>query len=385
VRILWVVPRYGRGVVGGAETLVRRLAVRATPAGWASEVATTCARDHRTWRNELPAGTTEEDGIAVTRFTVDARDERRHVESHARIVAGDAGYLDELEWLASGVWSEALGERLERDDHDLAIFCPYLFGTTLWGAQVAPWRAAVLPCLHDEAYARLTTVVGVVAAARGCIFNAAAEERLARRLYPVRDGGVVGMGFDAPAEPADAGFAKRHGLGPYLLYAGRLEEGKRVNVAVDHAVRYARERPNAPRLVLIGDGAYQPPRDSARTVLRLGYVTEEEKRSAMAGALALVNPSHMESLSIVLMETWLEGTPALVASGSEVLADHCAAAGGGLAFDTYAEFSDAVDHLVADPAEARRMGARGREYVLDTYGWPAVRARFAELTARLAP
>jgi glycosyltransferase involved in cell wall biosynthesis len=137
--------------------------------------------------------------------------------------------------------------------------------------------------------------------------------------------------------------------------------------------------------VLIGDGGYQPPREAAAAVLRLGYVTEEEKRSAMSGALALVNPSHMESLSIVLMEAWLEGTPALVASGSEVLADHCAAAGGGLTFATYEDFRDAVDRLVAEPAEARRMGARGREYVLDTYGWPAVRARFAELAARLAP
>ena len=85
--------------------------------------------------------------------------------------------------------------------HDLRVLSPYLFGTTLWGAQAAPGRSALLPCLHDEPYARLTTVRRVMGAVRGGLFNAPAEERLARRIAPVRDGGVVGMGFDPPAGP----------------------------------------------------------------------------------------------------------------------------------------------------------------------------------------
>jgi glycosyltransferase involved in cell wall biosynthesis len=384
MRILWVVPRFGRDVVGGAETLVRRLATRAVPAGWTSEVATTCASDHATWRNDRPPGEAREDGVRVVRFAVDPRDERRHEAAHRLVVEGRAGYLDEIEWLASGVWSASLGAFLERADHDLVVFCPYLFGTTLWGAQAAPERAVILPCLHDEPYARLRTVSGVMASARGCIFNTAAEERLARRLYAIRDSGVVGMGFDAPGAPAPAGFAERHGLGPYLIYAGRLEEGKRVQVAVEYAVRYARERRDGPRLVLIGSGGYRAPRGARHVVTELGYLGDDEKRSALAGAAAIVNPSHMESLSIVLMEAWLEGTPALVAAGSEVMRDHVRACGGGLAFGSYEEYRDGVDALLADPAEAARMGRRGREYVLDAYGWPAVSQRFVGVAERLA-
>jgi glycosyltransferase involved in cell wall biosynthesis len=384
VRILWVVPRYGAEVVGGAETLVRRLATRAVPAGWRSSVATTCAVDHTTWRNELAPGAATVDGVNVLRFSVDERDADRHARAHAAIVAGGASYLDEIEWLSTGVWSRELGRHLEQDAHDLAIFCPYLFGTTLWGAQVRPERAAVLPCLHDEPYARLTTVGRVMGAVRGCLFNAPGEERLAHRLHDIRDGGVVGMGFDPPAGPARAGFAERHGLGAYVVYAGRLEEGKRVDVAVDHAVRHRREHRDAPRLVLIGSGTYQPPPGTRDTVLRLGFVSEDEKRSALAGALALVNPSHLESLSIVVMEAWLEGTPVIVAAGSEVMSDHCRASGGGLTFDSYEDYRDAVDGLAADPGEARRMAAAGREYVLDQYGWTAVRSRFRAIAERLA-
>jgi glycosyltransferase involved in cell wall biosynthesis len=384
MRILWVVPRFGPTVVGGAETLVRALALRAMPPDWGCEVATTCATDHATWRNALPAGKSRDGDVLVRRFAVDPRDERRHAEAHRVVAEGRAGYVDELEWLASGVWSADLGRFLEGADHDLVVLCPYLFGTTLWGAQAAPERAAVLPCLHDEAYARLRTVERVMAAVRGCIFNAPAEERLARRLFAVRDGGVAGMGFDPPAAPAPAGFAERHGLGRYVIYAGRLEEGKRVDVAVEHAVRYARERPGAPTLVLIGSGGYAPPPAARHAVRLLGYLDEAEKRSALAGAAALVNPSHMESLSIVLMEAWLEGTPALVATGSEVMRDHCEESGGGIAFGSYEEYRDALDGLLADPAAACAMGARGRDYVLDVYGWPAVSARFRDVAERLA-
>ncbi|WP_217922569.1 glycosyltransferase family 4 protein [Miltoncostaea oceani] len=384
MRLVWVVPRYGRDVVGGAETLVRALATRATPPGWTVEVATTCARDHGTWANELPAGAEVVDGVTVRRFPVSPRTAHRYDVLHAAVLEGRATYLDEVEWLAQSVWSEDLERWLESTPHDLAILCPYLFGTTIWGTFADADRAAVLPCLHDEPYAHLATVRRMLGRARGCVFNAPAEERLARRLADVRGGGVVGMGFDPPPGPARPGFGEERGLGEYVLYAGRLEEGKRVDVAVDHAVRYARERPGAPRLVLIGSGGYRPPAAAEGVVTRLGYLSEEDKRAAYAGAVALVNPSQLESLSIVLMEAWLEGTPALVAAGSEVMRDHCAASGGGLAFGTYAQYRDALDGLRADPAAARAMGARGREYVLDVYGWTAVARRFAEVAGGLA-
>lgn len=384
MRLLWVVPRYGADVVGGAETLVRGLATRATPEGWSVEVATTCAIDHTTWRNVLPAGWVEEDGIRVHRFPVGQRDHARYELLHAAVQSGSAAYVDELEWLAHGAWSPELDDFIERSPHDLVVLCPYLFGTTVWGAHAAGERAVMMPCLHDEPYARVDAVRRTMQAARGCMFNAPAEERLARRLYRLGEGGVVGMGYDPPPGRPPAGFARRHGLGTYLIYAGRIEEGKRVGVAVEYAVRYARERAGAPRLLLIGRGTYRPPRSARGAVVELGFLSDAHKRAAFAEALALVNPSHLESLSLVLLESWLEGTPALVATGSEVMREHVETSGGGRCFASYAEYRDAVDELLADPAAARRMGAAGREYVLDVYGWPEVARRFRDVLERIA-
>jgi glycosyltransferase involved in cell wall biosynthesis len=218
---------------------------------------------------------------------------------------------------------------------------------------------------------------------RGCLFNSGGEERLARRVHTIRAGGVVGMGFDAPNGEPTTRFAEAHGLDSFLVCAGRIEEGKRVDVAVEYAMGYASERPNAPRLALIGQGSYSPPDSAADVVAKVGFVSEDERRAAYREALAVVNPSQLESLSLVLMEAWLEGTPCLAAAESEVMKEHCERSGGGFPFDSYESFRDALDRLREDSELRRRMGAAGRDYVLATYGWPQVRERFQQTVESL--
>jgi glycosyltransferase involved in cell wall biosynthesis len=156
-----------------------------------------------------------------------------------------------------------------------------------------------------------------------------------------------------------------------------------VDVVVEHVARFAaREAPDL-RLVLIGRGSYRVPRAYRDAVLELGYVSEAEKRALFAEAVALVNPSELESLSVVLLEAWREGTPALVAAGSDVMAEHCARSGAGLTFAGADEFDRALRRLLDDPDAARAMGAAGRDYVLGAYGWPMVRDRFRSVVERL--
>jgi glycosyltransferase involved in cell wall biosynthesis len=169
-----------------------------------------------------------------------------------------------------------------------------------------------------------------------------------------------------------------------VLYAGRIEEGKRVNIAVEYAMRHAEERHDAPKLVLIGSGTYEPPEEAEGVVVHAGFLDDDERRAAYAEALALVNPSELESFSIVLMEAWLEGTPALVAAGSDVMREHVARSGGGLTFESYEEYRDGVDALLADETQRQKLGEAGRTYVREQYSWPAVRQRFRDTVERLA-
>ena len=54
-KLAFVPSRYGKDVVGGAETVFRELAHGLAAKGWDVEVLTTCARDHFSWANEYPA------------------------------------------------------------------------------------------------------------------------------------------------------------------------------------------------------------------------------------------------------------------------------------------------------------------------------------------
>ena len=69
----FVVPRYGKKVAGGCETLVREFAERLAKNGDNIDVLTTCAIDNRTWENTLKEEEAVEDKVNVKRFLVDER------------------------------------------------------------------------------------------------------------------------------------------------------------------------------------------------------------------------------------------------------------------------------------------------------------------------
>jgi glycosyltransferase involved in cell wall biosynthesis len=95
----------------------------------------------------------------------------------------------------------------------------------------------------------------------------------------------------------------------------------------------------------------------------------------MAGAVAFCHPSVNESLSIVLLESWINETPALVHAGSEVMRFLCRRSNGGLWFGSYPEFEESLSLLLDRPDTRREMGQLGRSYVQREYAWPAVEQR----------
>jgi glycosyltransferase involved in cell wall biosynthesis len=388
IRLAFVVPRYGADVVGGAETLVRGLAEHLAASGSAVEVLTTCARDHLSWTNVLPAGASREAGVTVRRFPVRLRDTRRHAWLQQRILRGSRlRPREEARWAEESVGSTELFDHLDRrgGEYDLVCFAPYLFGTTLRGVPLVPGRAVLIPCLHDEPFAHLGIVRDTFQRCRGFIFNSPPEAALAEKLYGIGDrpAGVVGLGFERPPHTDPAALRRRHGLeGPLLFYLGRKEVGKNVPLLIEYAVRYRAGRRSDLTLVLAGDGPVAAPPGTAG-VRDLGYLDAAQKAAAYAAATVVCQPSVNESFSIVLMESWLAGTPVLVHARCPVTTHHVFRAGGGLAFDDFYEFAEALDLLLEDGERRRRLGSQGRAYVESVYSWPAVTARLRDTLERL--
>jgi glycosyltransferase involved in cell wall biosynthesis len=386
--LAFVVQRYGAEVAGGSETLARALAERLAGERPLT-VYTTCARDYVTWRNELPAGSSTEGKVTVRRFAVE---EERNLDAFNRYSESlyDRPHSDEDErkWLRrQGPYVPALVDALvqARERYAAVVFFTYLYYPTCEGLRRAGQRSLFVPTCHDEPPLRFRLYDEVFGHARAFAFLTGAEEALVRRRFDLggRPGHVAGIGVDEGPEPDVEGFRRRHGVpGRYLAYAGRIDAGKGCAGMIAHYQRYRRERGREVDLLLMGKLALPEPLGEG--VRYLGYLSDEDKRAALGGADVVLCPSPYESLSIVLLEGFSLGRPALVNGRSPVLVDHARQAAGGLFYDDGDEFVEALDVLLRDRGLRHAMGENGRRYVGERYRWDAVLDRYRSLIAAAA-
>jgi starch synthase len=105
----------------------------------------------------------------------------------------------------------------------------------------------------------------------------------------------------------------------------------------------------------------------------------------LSHATVFACPSLYEPLGIVNLEamacatavvaTAVGGIPEVVANGSTGLL---------VPPDDEAALAGAINELMADPARAAEMGARGRERAVTEFGWDAIAEQTARLYASLA-
>lgn len=381
----FVLPRYERGIVGGAEALAGSIAERLAERGDSVEILTTCARDNRTWANFFEPGTDIDRNLMVKRFLVDDRNLDEWIPLQIRVSDGMQLSVDEqLQWMTHSVNSSGLYEYLAENGHqfDAIFFGPYLFGSTFWGSQICPERSILIPCLHDETYAHQDVIRAMFQLVRGAVFNVPSEMKLAHRLYGPVEGGEVGMGFEVADRDSISKlspfFEEKF---PYLLYLGRKETGKNVQVLIDHFIRLKERSPKAAalKLVVCGGGdfsdLYRPDALLRDDIIDM-RVSEEEKSQLIRHALALVQPSLNESFSIVLMEAWVLETPVIVDARCAVTRDHVLESGGGLLYASQEDFNGVVLELLSSKKLRNELGSAGLPYVRNKYNWGDVIKRF---------
>ncbi len=383
MKILVVVQRYGAEVVGGSESHARVVAQRLAKINEV-DVATTNALDYWSWAPHFPVGESLDGQVRVRRFAVTGlrsptfKDAERHVLFEPHTLA------DEQAWLAmQGPHTPDLLEFLRREDksYDAILFYTYIYEPTALGLPLVPERSALVSTAHDELPLRLAPYRALFQLPRA--FGALTPEELAliRREFhnehiPAE---ILGIGLDAPPAHDAEAFRSRRGLrGPLVLYVGQVTEAKAVDelLAMWSTYRLAKGEGT---LVLAGNVLMEVPRRD--DVVVLGRVSDAEKWSALAAADALVLPSHLESLGIVLLEAWRVGTPVLVPAWNAVTAGQAERAGGGRTYATRDAFPDALGAVLADGAE---RGEAGRAWVERECGWDAFDARLQRLVQMTA-
>jgi glycosyltransferase involved in cell wall biosynthesis len=388
VKLAVVVQRYGTAIAGGAELHARHVAEHLAKYAQV-DVLTTCARDYVTWRNELPAGREELNGLAVHRFPVrHPRNVERFGRLSARVFHETHSLADEIAWLeAEGPTSPRLVNhiRANRDGYDFFLFWSFRYYQAYYGARAAADRALIVPTAEREPAVGLSIFKPLLSGVRGAVYLTPEERDLVNGASG--NGGVpsivAGSGSEIPATVEPERFRQKYGItGPFAIYVGRIDQNKGCGELFEFYQRYLARESNGMPLVLCGNSILPIPDD--RRVRHLGFVSEQDKFDAVAASSVLVMPSYYESLSIVALEAWALGTPVLANAKCDVLKGQCLRSDAGLYYENWDEFAEALSWFSRRPEQARALGRNGCAYYRTHYAWPVVEKQYMTLLEQLA-
>ena len=385
MKLAVAVQRYGADINGGAELHARYIAERLSRHADV-EVVTTCARDYVTWRNELPAGTEQVNGVAVRRFPVNHErvpgDFGRHSE---RVFNRPHSIGDELAWLESeGPASPAMVDYLARTPFDYVILFSYRYYHAWHGARRLASRSVLVPTAERDPAIALEIFGPVFRGVRAVMYNSPEEQAMIQAVAgnAAVPGVVVGVGSDVPERSDAARFRRKFGVNrPFAIYIGRIDENKGCKELFEHYQRYAAVFPRGVDLVLVGSAKMPIPPHPR--IHHLGFLSDEDKFDALAASDFLIMPSYFESLSMVALEAWALGRPVLANGRCDVLKGQCIRSNAGLYYERFEEFVEAMYALESNGPLHAKLGQNGRDYFRRNYAWPVIERKYMDMLQRL--
>ena len=391
MKVAFVVQRYGVEIVGGAEQGCRHLAELMSDT-WDVSVITSCAKNYHTWANEYEPGTESINNIQVHRFPVamerDIKDfsERSSAEEQRAYSLSPDEEADRF--IRQGPYTPELVEYIEKskNDYDIFIFYTYLYYSTVVGASKVAAKSYLVTTAHDEPpFYFVRTYAPLFHSLKGLIYLSPAEKHLVNRIYEIppqvqQIESGIGVAPSVELTPLETSeclkkFQKILDV-PYLLYLGRIAHAKGCKDLLRHfcAIQAAGNYPI--KLVLAGSTEIDIPERG--DVEYLGFVTEKEKAFLLSRSRALINPSSLESFSIVIMEAWRYSRPVIVNAASDVMREHCDQSGGGMYYYSPEMLRGIIEWLLANKDLATEFGKKGSEYVAKKYSWEQVKTNLIE-------
>ena len=387
MKLAVVVQRYGADINGGAELHARYIAERLARHARV-EVLTTCARDYVTWKNELPAGAEQVNGVTVRRFPVaHQRNPHDFGRRSQRVFETPHSIADELRWLESeGPASPALIAHVERaaNDLDFVILFSYRYYHAWHAARRVPAKAVLVPTAERDPAIALGIFGPVFRGVRALMYNSPEERAMIQAASGNTSvpGVVVGVGSDVPERTDPERFRRKFKLRrPFAIYIGRIDENKGCGELFAHFQRYAAAFPRGMDLVLVGSAVMDVPKHPR--IHHLGFLDDRDKFDALAASDLLIMPSYFESLSMVALEAWALGKPVLANGRCDVLRGQCIRSNAGLYYESYEEFVEALYSLESNGPLNARLGRNGRDFFKRHYAWPVIERKYLEMFDQL--
>jgi glycosyltransferase involved in cell wall biosynthesis len=387
MKLAFVVQRYGLEINGGAELHCRWIAEHMKKYNEV-EVLTTCAFDYITWHNHYPEGEETVNGIPVKRFPVSRpRNPERFGRIQNHILENEHTFDEELKWLEEeGPFAPALIDyiRGNREDYDYFVFFSYRYYHSYRGINTVPSQSILVPTAEQDAIIHLNLFKELFRMPQAIIYNSIEEKNMINTISANQDtlGEVVGVGTVIPQTFSAEAFRQKFGIGgDYIVYIGRIDRNKGCDQLFDYFLRFKKEVPSDAKLVLVGSSKLNIP--AHPDIVYLGFLSEEDKFSALAGASVLMMPSFFESLSMVTLEAWALGRPVLANAKCEVLKGQCLRSHAGLFYATYPEFRETLMLLLRLPRLRETMGKNGEEFFRRHYTWDVIEGKYLSILDRL--
>ena len=384
-KVAFVIHRCGENITGGAETHCLQLAKKMSK-HWNVVILTTCASDYNSWENEFSPGACEIDHVPAIRFSVNfKRDSKKFTKQSLKVLPNknnnDLGSEDE--WMKiQGPYSVDLIDHIKThsDNYDCFLFYCYLYATSYYCLPLVKEKSILMPLAHDEHAIYLRIFDVFFTHPKAFIFNTPEEKNFLKRRFPWVDfiGDSIAIGIDLQNRniPNNNCFRLKYGIKkPYIIYSGRIVETKGCDELLEFYQKLSPKIRTNLDLVLTGKAIMEIPKTEG--IHYLGFLDEKDKIAAMANAEWLIVPSIYESLSIVLLEGWLNKTPAIVHSDCEVTVGHCKRSNGGLWYKSFEEFQSLLNDVGAE--QKLIMGQNGEKYVEKNYKWDVIENKMIAL------
>jgi glycosyltransferase involved in cell wall biosynthesis len=271
-----------------------------------------------------------------------------------------------------------------QQDYEKIFFVTYLYLPTIWGVLAARGKSVLIPLAHDEAAFHFLICQKILDLAPAIITNTLSERNLV--LSKIGDPDkvkIAGLGLAPIHKPKELllGLSQK----PYLLYLGRLSNGKKVDVLISHFIAYDRLKNLGHHLVLAGHkdpGFFLPehPRISY-----LGFINDEKKNALLHEAACVINPSPLESLSLIVLEAIDREKPVLVNKECSVLNDYvqtCDSVSGYLREDEFIHQLEAI--MITDwqqPSQQLKL-TQAKKWAHGFYSWEHIFEVYKNVTSQ---
>lgn len=375
--------RYGLEVNGGSELYSRQIAERLC-SKYDVEVLTTCCLDYVTWSNYYTEGVEEINGVKVRRFPTDheripkkfsALDAEMHQNPNVTMEQSNR-WIDEM-----GPYCPKLIQYITeyQEEYDIFIVVTYLYYTAVRSLAVIGHKAIFIPTAHQEPYIHFNIYKEVFQSPKAYVFLTEEEKELVYTKFNVEEKSydIMGVGVDVPENIDTKTFKKKFSLDNYIIYVGRIDQGKDCPKMFDYFIEYKKRNPSNLKLVLMGKAVMAIPEH--QDIVSLGFVTEEDKFNGIKGAELLILPSKFESLSISVLEAMSLSIPVVVNGRCDVLKGHCIKSNGGLYYKNYFEFEACLNYLFSHKDIYEKMCLNAKKYVENYFDWDIIMNKFDKL------